>query len=142
MIKKLLLTIYTTLCCSFLYGKQDWKLVWNDEFDYSGTPDNSKWSFDTQGNNWNWGNEEAQNYTPADKKNAWVEDGNLIIEARKEAYQWYGDGETKQYTSARLITKGKGDWLYGKVEVKALLPSGRGMWPAIWLLSTDDTYGG
>lgn len=117
-------------------------MVWNDEFDTNGAPDNSKWSFDTEGNNWDWGNNEAQNYTPADKKNAWVEDGNLIIEARKEAYQWYGDGETKQYTSARLITKGKGDWLYGKVEVKALLPTGRGMWPAIWMLSTDDTYGG
>lgn len=142
MIKKLLLTVCTALCCSFLYGKQDWKLVWNDEFDYSGTPDNSKWSFDTEGNNWDWGNNEAQNYTPAENKNAWVEDGNLIIEARKESYRWYGDGQTKEYTSARLITKGKGDWLYGKVEVKALLPSGRGMWPAIWLLSTDDTYGG
>lgn len=117
-------------------------MVWNDEFDKNGAPDNSKWSFDTEGNNWDWGNNEAQNYTPADKKNAWVEDGNLIIEARKEAYQWYGDGETKQYTSARLLTKGKGDWLYGKVEVKALLPTGRGMWPAIWMLSTDDTYGG
>lgn len=142
MIKKLLLTVCTALCCSFLYGKQDWKLVWNDEFDYSGTPDNSKWSFDTEGNNWDWGNNEAQNYTPAENKNAWVEDGNLIIEARKESYRWYGDGQTKEYTSARLITKGKGDWLYGKVEVKALLPTGKGMWPAIWLLSTDDTYGG
>ncbi|MEE1064081.1 MAG: glycoside hydrolase family 16 protein, partial [Paludibacteraceae bacterium] len=142
MIKKLLLTVCTTLCCSFLYGKQDWKLVWNDEFDYSGAPDNSKWSFDTEGNNWDWGNNEAQNYTPADNKNAWVEDGNLIIEARKESYRWYGDGQTKEYTSARLITKGKGDWLYGKVEVKALLPTGNGMWPAIWMLSTDDTYGG
>lgn len=142
MIKKLLLTVCTTLCCSFLYGKQDWKLVWNDEFDYSGAPDNSKWSFDTEGNNWDWGNNEAQNYTPADNKNAWVEDGNLIIEARKESYRWYGDGQTKEYTSARLITKGKGDWLYGKVEVKALLPTGKGMWPAIWMLSTDDTYGG
>lgn len=142
MIKKLLITVCTTLCCSFLYGKQDWKIVWNDEFDYSGAPDNSKWSFDTEGNNWNWGNEEAQNYTPADKRNAWVEDGNLIIEARKEQYQWYGDGETKQYTSARLRTLGKGDWTYGKVEVKALLPTGRGMWPAIWMLPSEEKYGG
>lgn len=142
MIKKLLLTVCTTLCCTFLYGKQDWKIVWNDEFDYSGAPDNSKWSFDTEGNNWDWGNNEAQNYTPESNKNAWVEDGNLIIEARKEKYTWYGDNQTKDYTSARLLTKGKGDWLYGKVEVKALLPSGKGMWPAIWMLSTDDTYGG
>lgn len=140
--KKIFLTFVGTLCCAFLYGKQDWKMVWNDEFDYQGTPDNSKWSFDTEGNNWDWGNDEAQNYTPADKKNAWVADGNLIIEARKENYTWPGDGQTKQYTSARLRTLGKGDWTYGKVEVRALLPTGRGMWPAIWLLPSEEKYGG
>ena len=119
-----------------------YQLVWNDEFDYQGAPDESKWSFDTQGNNWDWGNDEAQNYTPKENKNAWVEDGNLIIEARKEPYRWYGDGQTKEYTSARLRTLGKGDWLYGKVEVRALLPKGRGMWPAIWMLASEEKYGG
>ncbi|MDA3882637.1 MAG: family 16 glycosylhydrolase [Bacteroidales bacterium] len=124
--------------CSF---SQEWNLVWFDEFNTDGLPDNSKWSFDTEGNNWDWGNDEAQNYTPADNNNAWVEDGNLIIEARREQYYWAGDDETKNYTSARLITQGKGDWLYGKVEVRALLPTGTGMWPAIWMLSTDTEYG-
>lgn len=121
---------------------QQWQMVWNDEFDGTGLPDASKWSFDTQGNNWDWGNNEAQNYTPASNNNAWQESGNLIIEARKENYTWSGDNETTPYTSARLISKGKGDWLYGKMEVRAKLPTGKGMWPAIWMLSTDDTYGG
>lgn len=120
----------------------EWSLIWSDEFDYSGAPDASKWSFDTQGNNWDWGNDEAQNYTPQENGNAWVENGNLVIEARKENYYWYGDGQTKNYTSARLITKNKGDWKYGKFEVKALLPTGNGVWPAIWMLPTDEVYGG
>ncbi len=120
----------------------EWELVWSDEFDYNGVPDPQKWSFDTSGNNWNWGNDEAQNYTTSKDGNAWVEDGKLVIEARKEDYYWAGDGETKNYTSARLITRYKGDWLYGKIEVRAKLPRGVGIWPAIWMMPTDDVYGG
>lgn len=120
----------------------EWELVWSDEFDYTGVPDPQKWSFDTSGNNWNWGNDEAQNYTTSKDGNAWVEDGKLVIEARKEDYYWAGDGETKNYTSARLITRYKGDWLYGKIEVRAKLPRGVGIWPAIWMMPTDDVYGG
>lgn len=120
----------------------EWELVWSDEFDYTGVPDPQKWSFDTSGNNWNWGNDEAQNYTTAKDGNAWVEDGKLVIEARKEDYYWAGDGETKNYTSVRLITRYKGDWLYGKIEVRAKLPRGVGIWPAIWMMPTDDVYGG
>lgn len=134
--------ILSFLLVGYSSFSQQWKLVWSDEFDYSGQPDATKWSFDTEGNNWDWGNNEAQNYTPASNKNAWVENGQLVIEARKEQFYWSGDGETKEYTSARLITQGKGDWLYGKVEVKALLPEGRGMWPAIWMLPTNSEYGG
>lgn len=137
---RLIITIIFVFSSSVIFSQ--WNLVWSDEFDYSGMPNSTKWSFDTEGNNWDWGNDEAQNYTPASNNNAWVEDGNLLIEARKEAYRWDGDGETKQYTSARLITQGKGDWLYGKVEVRALLPTGRGMWPAIWMLPTNSDYGG
>lgn len=120
----------------------EWELVWSDEFDYTGVPDPQKWTFDTSGNNWNWGNDEAQNYTTSKDGNAWVEDGKLVIEARKEDYYWAGDGETKNYTSARLITRYKGDWLYGKIEVRAKLPRGVGIWPAIWMMPTDDVYGG
>ena len=140
--KKVLAALAVSLLSVNTFAKQDWQLVWNDEFDYQGAPDDSKWSFDTQGNNWDWGNNEAQNYTPKENKNAWVEDGNLIIEARKEPYTWPGDGQTRQYTSARLRTLGKGDWLYGKFEVRALLPKGNGMWPAIWMLASEEKYGG
>lgn len=110
-----------------------WRLVWSDEFDYTGLPDPAKWGYDVGGGGW--GNKELQNYTSARKENARVEDGRLIIEARR-------DGSTKQmYTSARLVSKAKGDWTYGRFEVKARLPSGRGTWPAIWMLPSSKTYG-
>lgn len=111
-------------------------LVWSDEFDYNGLPDPLKWSYDTQGNATGWGNNESQYYTSGRLKNSEVKDGILYITAHREAYEGFG------YTSARLVTKGKGDWLYGRVEVRAKLPDGRGMWPAIWMLSTDWAYGG
>ena len=116
--------------------KNSWKLVWNDEFDYHGFPDKNKWSSDTAGNEWKWGNNEAQFYTKDRMKNAEVRDGFLYINAVKEDYKDH------KYTSARLVTKGKGDWLYGRYEIRAKLPSGRGMWPAIWMMPTGDSYGG
>ncbi len=79
-----------------------WKLVWGDEFNYTGLPDSTKWNYDVGGDGW--GNHEMEYYTDKRKENARVENGLLIIEARKENYQ------EKGYTSARLITKGKGDW--------------------------------
>ena len=111
-------------------------LVWSDEFDKEGLPDKRKWSFDTHGNASGWGNNEAQFYTANDKKNAFVSGGTLKIVAHKE------EKHGKQYTSARLITKGKGDWKYGKVEVRAKLPGGKGTWPAIWMLPSENKYGG
>jgi beta-glucanase (GH16 family) len=115
-------------------GTAPWKLVWSDEFNYTGLPDSTKWSYDTGGNGW--GNKELEYYTRADTSNAVVRDGHLYLTARKESR---GDN---QYTSARLVTKGMGDWLYGRIEVRAKLPAGRGLWPAIWMLSTDWKYGG
>ncbi|MGB7841440.1 MAG: glycoside hydrolase family 16 protein [Salinimicrobium sp.] len=111
--------------------KQAWDLVWSDEFNYQGLPDESKWSYDTAGNAWGWGNHEAQFYTERDSLNSYVSDGTLKIRAVRK------DMGGKKYTSARLITEGKGDWKYGKVEVKAKLPEGKGTWPAIWMLSSD-----
>ena len=111
----------------------EWKLVWSDEFDYSGLPDPSKWGYDVGGHGW--GNKESQYYTERRKENARVEDGHLIIEARRD-----GSGRNK-YTSARLVSKGKGDWTYGRFEVSAKLPSGRGTWPAIWMLPSQKSYG-
>ncbi len=113
-----------------------YKLVWNDEFDYSGLPDSSKWNYDTIGNSWGWGNNELQFYTFRRAENAYVSDGTLKIQAIKEDYKGFN------YTSSRLTTKSKGDWLYGLIEVRAKLPNGRGLWPAIWMLSTDWEYGG
>lgn len=109
-------------------------LVWSDEFDYTGLPDSSKWGYDVGGHGW--GNNELQYYTENRSDNARVENGTLIIETRKENFQG------KNYTSARLVSRGKGDWLYGRFEIRAKLPAGRGTWPAIWMLPTDWVYGG
>lgn len=108
--------------------------VWADEFEGTGLPDASKWGYDVGGSGW--GNNEAQYYSDARQKNARLENGRLIIEAHKESFGG------KEYSSARLITKNKGDWKYGRVEVRAKLPAGRGTWPAIWMLPTDWKYGG
>lgn len=110
------------------------KLVWADEFKNKGLPDSNKWGYDTGGHGW--GNNELQFYTNQRKENARIEKGKLIIEARKENYQ------NAKYTSARLVTKNKGDWKYGRIEVKAKLPKGKGIWPAIWMLPTKWEYGG
>ena len=117
------------------YNSKERKLIWSDEFNYSGLPDATKWSYDI-GDADGWGNNELEYYTNADTSNAVVRNGYLYITARKQKR------ETRDYTSARLISKGKGDWLYGRIEVKAKLPEGRGLWPAIWMLSTDWKYGG
>jgi beta-glucanase (GH16 family) len=106
---------------------------WSDEFNYSGCPDSTKWSYDIGGHGW--GNHELQYYTN-DLKNARVSDGKLVITAERELR------EGMNYTSARLVNKYKGDFLYGRVEVKAMIPSGLGTWPAIWMLPTDWEYGG
>lgn len=115
-------------------GGGAWTLVWKDEFDYEGPPSPDKWSYDVGGSGW--GNNELQYYTENRAENARVAQGMLTIEARKEAYSG------KKYTSARILTTAKGDWLYGRVEVRAKLPEGRGTWPAIWMLPTDWVYGG
>ena len=106
----------------------DPSLVFADEFNGSGSPDSSKWSFEI--GNSGWGNNEVQYYTDR-LENAKVEDGVLKITAQKENY------EGAPYTSARIITLGKFDFTYGKVEVRAKLPVGGGTWPAIWMLGSN-----
>lgn len=128
------LLFFLALTCASTIFAQDYELVWSDEFDYQGFPDSSKWSYDVGGNGW--GNHELQYYTKERSKNARVEDGKLIIQTHKE------DFEKNKYTSARLVTKDKGDWLYGRFEVRAKLPAGKGTWAAIWMLPTDWAYGG
>lgn len=112
---------------------EQWQLVWSDEFNYKGLPDSSKWGYDVGGNGW--GNHELQFYTERRAENGRVENGYLIIEARRET------SGTNNYTSARLTSKGKGDWTYGRFEARAKLPCGRGTWPAIWMLPSEKTYG-
>jgi|WetSurMetagenome_2_1015567.scaffolds.fasta_scaffold55789_2 beta-glucanase (GH16 family) len=109
-----------------------WTLVWNDEF--SGTSiDKTKWEHEVNGDGG--GNNELQYYTDF-AENSYVENGLLVIQALKKNYLG------KEYTSARMRTKYKGDWTYGRFEIKAKLPYGQGLWPAIWMLPTDWVYGG
>ncbi|MBL7845150.1 MAG: glycoside hydrolase family 16 protein [Cyclobacteriaceae bacterium] len=118
--------------------KKQYTLVWSDEFNYSGSPDSTKWNYDLGDgcpNVCGWGNNELQFYTN-NPKNVRVENGVLIIEAHNDSLGG------KPYTSTRIVSKNKGDWLYGRIEVKAKLPRGKGTWPAIWMLSTDWSYGG
>lgn len=107
-------------------------MVWNDEFDKTNI-DLDKWEHEVNGDGG--GNNELQFYT-AFPANSYIENGRLVIKAINENYQ------NRNFTSARLRTKYKGDWLYGRIEVSAKVPTGRGTWPAIWMLPTDWEYGG
>ena len=109
--------------------------IWADEFNYEGLPDTTKWSYDVGSKFNGWGNNEDQYYVASSSKNSIVGKGVLKIKALKES-----EGG-KPYTSARLVSKGKGDFLYGRFEARAKLPKGRGTWPAIWMLPTEATYG-
>lgn len=106
---------------------QPLKLVWSDEFNYRGHPDPKKWSYEVGLIR----NKEPQYYTSNRLENARVENGNLVIEARKE------DFKGSKYTSASLITDGKFQFQYGRLEVRAKLPGGMGSWPAIWMMGVD-----
>ena len=111
------------------------KLLWSDEFNYSGLPDSTKWTYDVGGSGW--GNQELQYYTKHRPENARVEGGNLIVEARKEPLV-----PGNAYTSARLVSRGKGgSQTYGRFEIRAKIPGGRGTWPAIWMLPDQNPYG-
>ena len=118
--------------------KENYDLIWSDEFDGSGAPDSTKWSYDLGDgcpDLCGWGNNEGQYYTNR-PQNVRRENGNLIIEARKENFQ------NSNYTSARILTRGNAAWKYGLFEIRAELPSGRGTWPAIWMLPEHWKYGG
>jgi len=103
-------------------------LIWSDDFDSPGPPNSAKWGYDLGAGGW--GNNEAQYYTNL-TDNAVVENGILKIILKKESYQG------SSYTSARLLTKGKFSFKYGKIEARAKLPAGGGTWPAIWMLGDN-----
>ena len=103
-----------------------YQLVWSDEFD--GTAINTDvWNFETGGSGW--GNNEKEYYTQG--KNAAIEDGNLVITARKETAGSNG------YTSSRMTTQGKKEFTYGKIEARIKIPVGQGLWPAFWMLGSN-----
>lgn len=129
------------LCTSFAFAA-DWKLVWSDEFDGTGLPDPAKWSYEEGYVR----NNEAQYYTVNRSENARVENGCLVIEGRKDNFanpklDAKGSGPatrpTLPYTSASIHTRGKAAWLYGRIEVRAKIPSGKGVWPAAWMLGAN-----
>jgi beta-glucanase (GH16 family) len=124
-------------------SQESMSLTWSDEFEsevintqYWGYDTADGCQLDTNGSLCGWGNNELQYYTTREE-NARIEEGKLIITAKKESPFYQG----KAYTSARMVTKNKVDFKYGRVDVRAKLPVGQGLWPAIWMLSTDNAYG-
>jgi beta-glucanase (GH16 family) len=105
-------------------------LKWSDEFETAGSPCNENWLYDLGNGDGGWGNNESQYYT---RENATIEDNILKIKVKKETYRGYS------YTSARIKTQNKFSFTYGRVEVRAKLPSGGGTWPAIWMLGDNIT---
>ena len=105
-------------------------LVWSDEFDVDGPPNPTNWSYNTGRGNNGWGNGESQFYTDR-AENVRVADGNLIITARREAFSG------AEFTSARIVTENKYEFTFGRIEIRAKLPSGGGTWPALWMLGED-----
>ena len=143
-----ILRVFFALLCSAsalrpLRGADDWQLAWSDEFDYEGLPDPAKWGYEEGFLR----NHEAQFYTVGRRENARVEHGMLIIEARKEHWDnpRYREGAADdasrhpfaEYTSASLNTLHKESALYGRLEMRAKLPSGKGVWPAFWTLGEN-----
>lgn len=140
----LLISLLTIQCNSQNNNKpskissDEWRLVWQDEFENEGAPNPNNWIHDLGSgcpNLCGWGNSELQFYTD-EPKNVNVKDGMLSITALRDTI------EDRYFSSARIKTKNKFDFKYGKIEVRAKNPSGIGSWPAIWMLPTDNEYGG
>lgn len=114
-----------------LADSSGWQIVWQDEFSKEGMPDSTLWKYE-----WgpNWYNDELQYYTRSRPENVRVKNGYLIIEARHE------DFYEKEYTSTRLNSRA--DWTYGRMELRARLPKGNALWPALWMMPRSSVYGG
>ena len=111
-----------------------WQLVWSDEFSQpnGSSPDSTKWGYDIGNGSGGWGNNQ-QEYDTSRTNNARIQNGQLVIEADQESYG------SQDYTSARMLTKGKWSWAYGRIEASIKLPRGQGIWPAFWMLGTNIT---
>lgn len=127
---KLILFALSSGVSAFGQASGNWQLVWSDEFSQpnGSAPNSNNWNYDIGGGGW--GNQEIQYYTNS-TNNARVENGMLIIEAREENIGG------RNHSSARLKTQGKHSWKYGKFEARVKVPSGSGLWPAVWMLGTD-----
>ncbi len=148
-IMKHLLLLFAAVCSltfSLSSPAAEWRLIWSDEFDKPGLPDQAKWGYETGFVR----NNELQFYTRERRENARLEGGLLVIEGRKERFPnpGYRPGadprrnrrsglEFADYTAASLNTEGKAGFRYGRVEVRAKLPQGKGVWPAIWMMGTN-----
>ena len=134
-VKKYVMLLGLLLALTGMNG-QDWQLVWSDEFD-GDLLDSTKWSYQTgTGSQYGldgWGNNELQYYRP---ENVSVGEGMLTIRAKREGF------EGMLYTSGRIRTFKKAGWTYGRFEFRAKMPEGQGLWAAIWMLSTYESYGG
>ena len=139
-----LLTFVLAVACAQLAAQRktagtspssNWVLTWSDEFNgpNGAAPDPTKWVVESGGNGW--GNNELEYYTSR-AENVRQENGNLVIEAIKESFTG-PDGVRRNYTSARLKTQEKFTQRYGRFEARILIPSGRGAWPAFWMLGDD-----
>jgi beta-glucanase (GH16 family) len=133
--------VFALLACSELCSTasaanpKGWSLVWSDEFDgpSGSTLDSTKWSFDIGGGGW--GNNELQSYTSR-PVNAELQGGALVLRVLKETFKGT-DNITRNYTSARLLTKNKFSQTYGRFEARIKVPYGQGIWPAFWMLGND-----
>jgi beta-glucanase (GH16 family) len=116
-------------------SNKNYTLVWHDEFDgpNGSLPDPKKWTYDLGGGGW--GNQELESYTNR-AENAHIENGNLVITARKETFEG-SDHIAREFTSARLKTQGLFSQTYGRFEARIKIPSGQGMWPAFWMLGDN-----
>lgn len=109
---------------------KEYKLVWQDEFSADGRPDDTKWNYDIGTGSNGWGNQELQYYTDR-PENVTISNGHLTIMAKKEAF------EGSHYTSTRMKTLGKFSFTHGILEIRAKLPGGAGIWPALWMLGEN-----
>lgn len=137
-----LISILILILLPAISGAEKWKQVWSDEFSVNGLPDTTLWNYEEGFIR----NKEMQYYTKFRLENARVDEGFLVIEGRKEKYpnvrynpntkEWTTSRPEARYTSASLTTRGKSEWKYGRIEVRAELPHGKGVWPAIWTLGS------
>ncbi|MFW6043755.1 MAG: family 16 glycosylhydrolase, partial [Marinilabiliaceae bacterium] len=127
----LTLIVLLTIMPSFIFAQEECSYqVFSDEFDYEGQPDPDLWNYETGGGGW--GNNELQTYTDS-RDNSYVSNGTLKIHAKKS--------ESGEWTSARMVTSGKASWKYGRFEIRAKLPEGKGTWPAIWMMPQESVHG-